>query len=207
MTEFYPYFQLEKVPYLEIVFRLGYPSLEKMPLTIKQLLDDQINYVKQIWEPKAILKTLPITQKTPEIIQTKVISIPSRDIALLLSHAQKVVFFLVTTGAKATDYKALLLEKNEISTAFLVDSILSEFVDALADSLNVKLNRQYGLQNTTLTRRFSPGYGDLKLDFQKPLLELLEADKLGVTLNESFLLIPEKSITALVGLIKNDDHY
>lgn len=49
--------------------------------------------------------------------------------------------------------------------------------------------------------RFSPGYGDLPLETQKQLLELLDAGKLlGVTLTDSLLMTPTKSVTAFVGL-------
>ena len=52
-----------------------------------------------------------------------------------------------------------------------------------------------------LTDRFSPGYGDLPLDVQSPLLALTDATRrLGVTLSESNLMNPLKSVTAVIGL-------
>ena len=49
--------------------------------------------------------------------------------------------------------------------------------------------------------RFSPGYGDLPLDVQSPLLALTDATRrLGVTLSESNLMNPLKSVTAVIGL-------
>ena len=50
--------------------------------------------------------------------------------------------------------------------------------------------------------RFSPGYGDLPLETQGPLLQLLEAERLlGVGLTDSLLMTPTKSVTAFVGLL------
>jgi len=50
-----------------------------------------------------------------------------------------------------------------------------------------------------LTPRFSPGYGDLSLDHQKGLLKYVEADKIGISLSETMVMLPEKSITAVIG--------
>ena len=49
--------------------------------------------------------------------------------------------------------------------------------------------------------RFSPGFGDLPLTFQEPLLRRLDAfQNLGITLNKAFLMTPVKSITAIMGI-------
>ena len=52
-----------------------------------------------------------------------------------------------------------------------------------------------------LTPPFSPGYGDWSLAAQDRVLDLLQAPKrIGLTLTEGGMLVPEKSITALVGI-------
>jgi len=43
---------------------------------------------------------------------------------------------------------------------------------------------------------------DIPLSFQKPLLEYLDNKKLGITINEKYIMYPEKSITAILGWIK-----
>jgi hypothetical protein len=53
----------------------------------------------------------------------------------------------------------------------------------------------------TITRRFSPGYGDLPLDIQPALLAVLDAERrIGLTCTQSLILLPRKSVTALIGL-------
>ena len=52
-----------------------------------------------------------------------------------------------------------------------------------------------------LTPPFSPGYGDWDLGAQQAILDLLQAPKrLGLTLTAGGMLVPEKSVTALVGI-------
>ena len=51
-----------------------------------------------------------------------------------------------------------------------------------------------------MTRRFSPGYGDLPLSVQPAFAQELDLESLGVAVTDSYLLVPQKSITALVGV-------
>jgi cobalamin-dependent methionine synthase I len=52
-----------------------------------------------------------------------------------------------------------------------------------------------------LRPRFSPGYGDLPLELQTNLFKVLDCQHfIGLTLNDSMLMSPSKSVTAIVGL-------
>ena len=52
-----------------------------------------------------------------------------------------------------------------------------------------------------LFRSFSPGYGDLPLDTQKELVQVLDMHrKIGVSLTDSCLMVPSKSVTAILGI-------
>ena len=51
-----------------------------------------------------------------------------------------------------------------------------------------------------MPRRFSAGYADFKLENQKMIYEKLQMDKIGVTINSGFILLPEKSVTAISGI-------
>jgi cobalamin-dependent methionine synthase I len=55
---------------------------------------------------------------------------------------------------------------------------------------------------SSLTQRFSAGYGDLPLELQRDIFGALDCQrKIGVTLNESLLMSPSKSVSAIVGII------
>ncbi len=81
---------------------------------------------------------------------------------------------------------------------FITDAVASALCEAFCDAAQAELDG-----NTK--PRFSPGYSDLPLSVQTPFLKFLEADKkLGITLKESLLMVPTKSVTAIIG-IKNDN--
>ena len=84
--------------------------------------------------------------------------------------------------------------------ALAVNGCAAALLEARLDDTCAKLAQTLHAENLTLTSRFSPGYGDLPLSLQEPLLALLEAYRIGLTLNAGGQLQPEKSVTALCGI-------
>ena len=83
----------------------------------------------------------------------------------------------------------------------MLDAAASAAVEAAADALNAEVEHRAAAANLLCTWRFSPGYGDLPLDAQPGLLAALNATRLcGITATPTNLLMPTKSVTALVGL-------
>ena len=55
-------------------------------------------------------------------------------------------------------------------------------------------------QGYHMKTRFSPGYGDWDIKFQPQMLRLAEAKAIDISLTDSYMLMPRKSITAIIGL-------
>ena len=80
------------------------------------------------------------------------------------------------------------------------------YIERYCNLLQEELLAQEARENNLLRPRFSPGYGDVTLEIQKIFFELLECQKnLALTLNDSLIMSPEKSVTAFIGLYKNDN--
>jgi cobalamin-dependent methionine synthase I len=78
--------------------------------------------------------------------------------------------------------------------------VTDAIASALAESACDEAERLI-FEDNSHTPRFSPGYGDLPLEIQKPLLSFLDAEKtVGITLSSSLLMTPTKSITAIAGI-------
>jgi len=108
-------------------------------------------------------------------------------------------FLLAVTLGIGVD--RLLHRLNLLSQAehFITDGLASAAAEALCDEVNRRIGES--LRNEGLKPRFSPGYGDVPLSVQEPLLRRLRADQtLGVTLNSAYLMTPMKSITAIMGI-------
>ncbi len=121
--------------------------------------------------------------------------LPSRDLAICLRGCRQAVVFAATVGV-GCDRLIRKYSRLSPSRAVLMQAIGAERIESLCDALCRELSAEYAL-----APRFSPGYGDLSLDRQGPLLAALGATaRIGVCLNESLLMSPSKSVTAIVGI-------
>ena len=125
--------------------------------------------------------------------------VQSADLMTNLADCDRVVLFAATVGLApdrlAEKYRRLSPEK-----ALYANAVGAERVEALCDAFCADLAAKYAVRP-----RFSPGYGDLPLALQTAVFHALDCPhKLGVTLTDSLLMTPTKSVTALVGILKNN---
>lgn len=127
-------------------------------------------------------------------------SVNSKNLAKNLKGCRKVVVFAATIGI---DFDRIIAKYSRLSPAkaLIFQAIGSERAEALCDVFCDELAEQL---NQKLRPRFSPGYGDLPLDLQRDIFSVLDCErKIGITLNDSLLMSPSKSVTAFVGLTDN----
>ena len=83
----------------------------------------------------------------------------------------------------------------------VLDSCGIQAVEQIADMAEQEIEACVSSEGYHLTWRFSPGYGDLPLDTQKELVQVLDMHrKIGVSLTDSCLMVPSKSVTAILGI-------
>ena len=98
----------------------------------------------------------------------------SKDLAKSLKGCKQVIVFAATIGLE-------------------LDRYIAKFQHVSANAFCKEM--------AGCTKRFSPGYGDLPLETQKDIFALLDCGKyIGVSLNESLLMMPSKSVTAIFGI-------
>ena len=117
------------------------------------------------------------------------------NLSALLCGCSKAFLLAVSTGI-GVDRLITRLEMTSKSDAFFTDSIASAAIESFCDFINEKI-----CKDLNCTKRFSPGYGDVPLAFQKDLLERLNSpSSVGISLTSSLLMSPMKSITAIIGI-------
>lgn len=116
----------------------------------------------------------------------------------MLADSERAVLLLCTLGP---EFDALLRREQvrDMADAVILDACGSAWVEAGCDEAEREISARF--PELYRTDRFSPGYGDLPLSVQAPLCRALDAQRrLGVTVGESYLLNPGKSVTAVLGL-------
>ena len=132
------------------------------------------------------------------------ILIPSLDLARSLSGCTRALLFAATIGL-AMDRLITRYERVSPVHALLFHAIGSERIESLCNEFCLLKERHLSVFNERLRPRFSPGYGDFSLEFQREVFQLLECEKrIGLTLTECLLMSPSKSVTAVAGIEKGN---
>ncbi len=120
------------------------------------------------------------------------------DVQKLLKDCNQVILIAVTLGSETEQ----LLRRSQIRNmgdAVILDAAASAAVENVCDNLCKDLAERFAPRY--LTDRFSPGYGDFPFAQQRELFGVLDITRqIGVSLSESGLMLPQKSVTALIGV-------
>ena len=120
------------------------------------------------------------------------------DIRAFLKDCDQVILMAATLGMEA---ETLLrrTQAKDMAQALILDAAASAAVENVCDNLCADLEAAFAPRY--LTDRFSPGYGDLPISQQRELFRLLDISRrIGISLSESGLMVPQKSVTALIGV-------
>lgn len=134
----------------------------------------------------------------------KIIDLPceeitaGNDIRRHLNGCDKAALMCATLGAEA-DRLIRIAQISDMARAVVLDSMASVAIEQVCQKIDSLLAGQF--PDRYFTFRYSPGYGDYPIELQKTFLRILDAPrKIGLSLSESCLLIPAKSVTAVAGL-------
>lgn len=151
--------------------------------------------------PRVIIKELPVVREGERLsLSGSPLRLEGSAISALLHNSDSCVLFCATVGE---ELEALLRRYSvrDISTAAMLDACASSAVESLCNQVEAALRMEYKERGLYLTDRFSPGYGDFPIEAQRNFCEELDtARKIGVCLSESGIMIPRKSVTALMGV-------
>lgn len=126
--------------------------------------------------------------------------IESRDLAEHLYACQEGFLFACTLGIEI-DSLVKRYSLTELPMLPVVQAVSAAYTEYYADQAQKELEEYAAGHNLFLRPRYSPGYGDFRLENQRFLFDALNiSKKIGVSLTDNFLMIPFKSITAIIGL-------
>jgi hypothetical protein len=124
-------------------------------------------------------------------------------LAELLKDSREVFLMAATAGAAVVERAGMEVNSGNASLGVILDATASETVDSALDWMQDFINKMLEREGRALTRRYSPGYGDLQLHAQKMVFASLELENIGLSITERYLLVPEKSVIAIAGVIEN----
>lgn len=189
----------------EVLRYLGYRGQE-IDCSLHSLIDSMIKEIKEICEIRFIYKSYAI-QKIDEVIklENSSICLSGESINNHLANSETAIVMAATLGNKV-DIRIRYYEKIDMQKAIILDSCATTLIEEVCDAVEKEIVDKFKEQGS-LNFRYSPGYGDLTLDCQKDILQSLETQKyMGLNCNSHNILIPRKSVTAIMGVVAKDEH-
>jgi len=191
---------LEKLNQNEALRYLGYGQ-NAPDIKVQELLDECEDVLLSIAKPRFVYKVFDIesVQGGVKVLNTNLV-MPGNAIKDHLEDCEKAVLMGVTISM---DVDRLLrkTQVNDMARALIVDSLASVAVEQACNKVEAFIKKELVEYNQTW--RFGVGYGDLSLDIQGEFLDVINAPKIiGLSASKSNMLIPTKSVTAIIGLSK-----
>ncbi|MDC7225422.1 MAG: vitamin B12 dependent-methionine synthase activation domain-containing protein [Spirochaetales bacterium] len=204
-----------RVPRHKILKRLGYNS-RSIEISGEMLaeVDGLIAQAADLIELRGVCLRTALSLKESDAEAPAVVEVVDTDVRFLsdklydfLSGSGEILIMGITGGSRVTDeIKELQLEK-KMTSAVVIDAAASEIVDDGFDWIASLYSKELVREGRVLsTRRFSAGYGDFDIRFQNDIHSLLDMERLGVSITESSMLLPEKSVTAIYGITNGDNN-
>ncbi len=163
---------------------------------LTQLLSEVVAMTRDFPAPRLVYRVFDRAEALP-------FPIASETLRSYLADCREVILLAATAG-HAFDRLSHRLSLLSLSRALLCEGLGSERVEAICDAFSQAAEEAAAADGRHAKPRISPGYGDIPLSLQKDILPALDATaRIGLSHNESLLLLPKKSVTAIVGIRKD----
>ena len=187
----------------EVIRYLGYGNHAVEAQTL-EMIESSLLELEEKTSAKSFYRIFEIEREADEKVTIGIMHIESRNLSKNLKGCEKAVLFGATLGAGADrlmQYYSLTDMGKTVILQACAAAMLEEYCDECQDAIADAAARD----GYFIRPRFSPGYGDFDIRHQKALINMLELPKrIGLTLTDACMMVPTKSVTAVIGLSKEE---
>lgn len=177
---------------------LGYQKEEPDSRT-KALLEEALAELEGSSIPKSIYQEYDCHTEGNVILLGR-LTITSASLAKNLDGCKRAVLLAATIG-RAADFMLRRYSAVNLAKAVVVQAAGAACIEAYVNEVEEEIRQNAQERGLVLRPRFSPGYGDFALEHQKDIFAELDCGRrLGLILTEGNLMMPSKSVTAVIGL-------
>ncbi|MFW5749700.1 MAG: Vitamin B12 dependent methionine synthase activation subunit [Halanaerobium sp.] len=171
---------------------------------INRLLEESIAEIKKLINFRYLYQKFAIEETEAGVkIKDTTLTLKGRSIKKHLQNSKEIYLMAATLGAQV-DKRISYYEKISVTKSMIFDACATTAIEEGCDQVEAEIKKEVlAAGNEDITFRYSPGYGDLGIDIQKEFLRILKAPKkIGLTASKYNMLIPTKSVTAIIGVLK-----
>ncbi|MDD5016033.1 MAG: vitamin B12 dependent-methionine synthase activation domain-containing protein [Atribacterota bacterium] len=182
-------------------------KLKKINNAIMKITREEIERGHHLFEPKGISSPVKIMQISfssgiVDLINGFSLNF-SPSIMNLLKGVSYLVLGVATIGSSLENKVFELFSQGEYPKAIALDAVGTVSVRFLSNYMRSLVCQEAKEQNLQTTKYFSPGSGDWDISQQKNIFQIIPVDKIGVKLTESYMMVPQKSLSWVMGIGKN----
>ncbi len=178
---------------------LRYAGMRERHPRVDALLEKTLRDVRGRLVNRVCYCELPL-HRDGNMLDLDFAKIESADLAKRLDGCDRIVLFAATVGG-GLDRLIARYSVESPAQALLCQAIGTESVELLCNIFCEELAAEAASRGEATRARFSPGYGDLPLELQRDIFAMLDCPRrIGLSLSESLLMTPTKSVTAIVGI-------
>ena len=194
---------MTQIPRKEIYRYLGYRGIAPSE-EVAGRIEACVSRLLSVSSPRSVYRYFPLSFPAEDEILAGEVLLRSANLSKNVRGCSELCMMAVTIG-QGVD---LLIRRSEITSmldAAIYQAAGAAYVEAVCDEVNLKIKEEAAARGLFCRPRFSPGYGDLSLQYQKDLFRVPDITRnIAVSLSDSCLMTPSKSVTALVGLSRTE---
>ena len=170
---------------------------------LSKLIEQCIQELEEAITPRFVYEIFPLKLEN-NWVDMGFLQVESKNLAKNLRDCDMAAVMATTLGVEA-DRLINRYSRFHILKGVVMQATATAMIEAWCDECQQQVQKAAKEKGRYLRPRFSPGYGDFPLEAQKPMIEVLQAPKrIGLTVTDSFMMAPVKSVTAIIGFAKND---
>lgn len=189
--------------YNEVFRYMGYSLKDRTELIdqVRPMVYQIVPELRKLITPQGVYVSYPLTIED-ETLHFEGHELKSKELSRYLRKCSAIYLFAATLGPQL-DRHIQKMQKLDPVKGVICQAAGAMYIEEYCNNLCQKIGKD-ALSGGFLTmNRFSPGYADVPLETQKLFFKLLDCShKIGLTLMDSLIMAPEKSVTAFVGCYK-----
>lgn len=184
---------------------LGYYRVEPDE-RLRGMIDDCVREAVAAATPQGIYSVFPIHPLLEANgLDLGFAKVTSKDLSRNLAECHHCILMAATIGPQVDRLIAKNSRLNPLK-GYVLQAVGAMLIESYCDTLNDQLREDFSAVGCKLRPRFSPGYGDFALAHQQDVFRTLPAAKtIGLTLMDSGIMAPSKSVTAVIGVYRPED--
>jgi hypothetical protein len=183
----------------EVLSSQGLPAEDALAPRLRGLVDEALAAYLALVEPRAVCEDI-----TPEafasVLEPLGLDHEQVVVARIYPKAHALALYVATLGEALPNRIRHLFDEDALAEGYMLDAVASVGADLLSDLLSERFEAALAARGVERPRvlPYSPGYCGWPTGGQKPLFAALRPDEVGVTLNDSCLMWPVKSVSGVL---------